>query len=358
MADMRRLLAECMIANERFRYVYLNNPKVGCSSIKMALWMATTGQSQEQIPNPHDLGSSPFSATLPAAFKAADYHVFTFVRNPFVRLVSAYLNKIVGKEAIVWDCFVEQSGAEFGFTSKSDLTFDEFVSIISRCRPEALDPHWRPQYLNTLFPLVLPDFVGHLELMDAQLPAVLERIFGRGTRIETRFDPHRTAAQQDYLEYYRNPETLSAALSLYFLDFSYFQYSLDPAVSAPLRNIDLHGYGNGSAIVELSQFINAKGPPDSALLDRMVSHKDEPVAKVWLCLERLRRLDRSNVTAVAEFFRDNRQTIIVGSEELRSLAVSIAAGHGLWRFVRKFQPKSTARHNPAKRGAALGSAGT
>jgi chondroitin 4-sulfotransferase 11 len=78
--------------NHDKKLIYLSNSKVACSSIKASMYhleqqqdyrsvhKAANAQKQYEIDVPYD--------------RYADYYKFTFVRNPFARLVSCYVNKL------------------------------------------------------------------------------------------------------------------------------------------------------------------------------------------------------------------------------------------------------------------------
>jgi len=87
---------QCFRANTAHGFIYLNNPKVGCSTIKSSLWRAIRGNLPTQAEGGiHGLENSPFDFRPRDPEAARNAYIFTFVRNPFQRLVSAYLIKVV-----------------------------------------------------------------------------------------------------------------------------------------------------------------------------------------------------------------------------------------------------------------------
>ena len=160
----------------RLGAVYVNNPKVACSTIKLALQRAEAGDPAWQPrTSVHDHAASPlltwpevtmdnWQAALSGRF------VFSFVRNPYARLRSAYLNKIVEPQ---------KKGVHrvrAGFDRDYLPGFGEFVIAICRLDPLRHDAHWRPQSLNLSHGAIQLDFVGRLEAFAQDWAAVAGRL--------------------------------------------------------------------------------------------------------------------------------------------------------------------------------------
>ena len=101
------------------------------------------------------LGDLPLQEALDILHDRA-YLKFTVVRDPFERLVSAYLDKFVLNRLHPGNQFhtrrVIAGVAGRSQPSLEDfnrsISFAEFVDYIVAQRPENLDPHWCPQYLH------------------------------------------------------------------------------------------------------------------------------------------------------------------------------------------------------------------
>jgi hypothetical protein len=163
-------LKNILHASEQYRYVYISNPKAACSTIKLFL-----SRCEEKDPKyfPKDLHrrkSLPFDfpqkiddLKLNRLFNS-DFFIFTFVRHPLKRVVSAYGDKIVStenrrrkKKEILKILGKDPDNIE------TPVSFDEFVSAIISQKPNRLNPHWRPQFYN-LFPnIVKYDYIGTVE---------------------------------------------------------------------------------------------------------------------------------------------------------------------------------------------------
>ncbi len=225
-----RLVRQAVRANKRTNLVYLNNPKVGCSTVKLTLWSRIRDIAPREIADIHDLAASPFHNRIGWLGWAERAQVFTFVRNPFARVVSAYLNKICAQDDDTRSWF----DGRYGFAPGTEIGFGAFVEAIAGDDPLELDPHWRPQCLNVLAGLVTPNFIGHLECMDQDMATVLHQVFGDAATAIPSAQVHGTGANQKYRGYFDDKATRDRVTALYGEDFSRYGYLPDPA--APIQS--------------------------------------------------------------------------------------------------------------------------
>lgn len=147
------------------RFIYVETPKCACTSLK-AIIREACGESEAgtESSHVHDRDGSPL--LKPSAYLAemsrlsgqARPWIFAVVRDPTVRLIAAYLDKIARPSL--------RRGvrlAGLGFAPTARPSFAEFVEAIARAPRGSLDTHWRPQQL-LLQPGIVPyDLVGRLE---------------------------------------------------------------------------------------------------------------------------------------------------------------------------------------------------
>lgn len=95
---------------------------------------------------------------------------FTFVRNPYARTLSAYLDKVQRKGMIIRRIARDRVP-----------TFAEFCAYLA---DGGLNDniHWAPQSSIMLLPVDAFDYVGKIENMDVDLPAVMSHLIDRTGR--------------------------------------------------------------------------------------------------------------------------------------------------------------------------------
>jgi hypothetical protein len=209
-----RVQAGQFIVVDDKKLVYLSNPKVACSSIKATLIPAKPkGKTVHQA-----------TKSLTRDFltrKEKTYYKFTFVRNPFARLVSCYEDRYIkdqrridrGKrDALYFDRYL------FGYIKHVE-SFDEFIRKIVRIPTCLHDMHFYPQY-NLIYGrngARAVDFVGKLKKINEQFKPIQVR-FGLMPL------PHRNKTKKgDWRDFYTR-ETAELVRKKYAKDISQFGY--------------------------------------------------------------------------------------------------------------------------------------
>jgi dermatan 4-sulfotransferase 1 len=186
------------LINREHRFIYCYVPKVACSSLKLWFMRVAGMDVHDATADIHPRLDANFSLeTLPRQeadelLRSSDYYRFAFMRNPFARLVSAYLDKIVnGEEPGLVAIKQFQKGRPWqlrkrlryqwrkmktgsGMDCQQGMTFREFVHLVASQSPQQLDPHWRPQTL--ILGDVPMDFVGRMEHMTEDFTYVCQQL--------------------------------------------------------------------------------------------------------------------------------------------------------------------------------------
>lgn len=155
-----RRLREALRFAPALGLAYLNNPKVACTSIKIALWKrsdALIGTETFNGLNRHSINHGPWRDLLtcdPDVLQNATF--FTVVRDPHARLLSAYLNKRDQPQGSLFRWCERRIGG-------MPDTFPEFIRRIVKVPEHERDRHIMPQWINVLWPYVRFDFVGRIE---------------------------------------------------------------------------------------------------------------------------------------------------------------------------------------------------
>jgi hypothetical protein len=215
--------------------VYLQNAKVACSSIKKALWVSKSNSTFKPDQSPHEKDLSPFCKTLDDVSLHLDSVIasrfFTVVRNPYTRILSAYLDK-VGREPRdpeVWLPFARR----YRLAKDARPSFQHFLHLVTSEDPNLLDQHFAPQCVNVLHTFVTCDYVGHIENM----AAVWEFLAGFGIA-PNEHRPHKTLANEALGSFYGREEVANVQ-NFFQRDFEAFGYSDDLSVTEPVRALNL-----------------------------------------------------------------------------------------------------------------------
>jgi hypothetical protein len=149
--------------SDKDNLAYLVNSKVACSSLKQAILEKNNGpQVYTNYAQIHHEASS-LDYCKKHIHNHEDYYIFTFVRNPFERIVSLYINKFLDKKKITEVGFEYEN--YLGGIFHQDMSFREFVSIISNVPEKISERHFKSQsYLIKQAPKV--DYIGKLESMN------------------------------------------------------------------------------------------------------------------------------------------------------------------------------------------------
>lgn len=213
----------------RYRYLFVETPKAACSSIKLTLQRLELDDPDYAPPDFEDVHNRNFSPLLkPSQLGSLDSFIarddifkFCFVRNPYTRLLSAWLDKIAGNRPQKAQILL-QLGREPARLNQP-VSFAEFVRAVAEQPVSMMDPHWRVQYYQTFQPGLTFDFIGRFESFDADFRRVLLRLRADGESFLTREARHGGAADERLAEFY-TPELADLVRDKYRTDFEMFGY--------------------------------------------------------------------------------------------------------------------------------------
>lgn len=212
------------IVLEKYKFIYFPIPKVACSTLKKVcadlLHMEINGSDiNEHIHYQH----FPCIKKYKINKFYNDYFKFCFVRNPWARLVSCYLNKIYVEPNIN---HINTKFVTFGNNSKyfkMGMSFDEFVYAVCRVPDEKSDSHFVSQYMYITDNEgnLLVDYIGKIESFHHDFKYICNKI---GLKFEDLNVPHLMKSKQvDYRSYY-SETTKEMIRQRYSKDIEFFQY--------------------------------------------------------------------------------------------------------------------------------------
>ncbi len=243
LASVKAAIGECM--NERllnyhanpsarFPYCFMENPKVASTTLLTELHRQELGSTDQPLANVHERRLSPLPKLSALGAKeqwrmllSDEIFRFTFVRNPYSRLLSAYLSKIdksLRPKAQILAALSGKAEDEI-----ADLThvvsFAEFVEVVCSLKPEAMNSHWKPQVMQTLYNAVDFHFIGQFERLNDDFSAVRKRLFGIEVG-ELPYSKNKTASSAKVESYY-TPGLQAKVAQKFESDFAAFGYSDD-----------------------------------------------------------------------------------------------------------------------------------
>ena len=171
---------------EEYKIIFCYLPKVACTSFKCFFrkilghkdWLdaarAHAEPPESDIPRLSDLDVS----TAREMLADSAWKKIVFVRNPYTRIVSAYINKFMECDSQFLDIYRRVAlgiYAKIGEDAVADgdprqLTLDQFVKYLGMERDDlAMDDHWIPQSTIALPGQISYDFIGRFENLSLDL---------------------------------------------------------------------------------------------------------------------------------------------------------------------------------------------
>ena len=226
----------CTNISLRNGYVYFAVDKVANSSIKNALYTIELEPVGRKPPPPFNKGLSPLlspfqlsPALLDEVLNSGRYFRFAFVRNPYARTLSCYLDRILnpnGKPRL----HLLRILAAKGVVPEGEISFDTFVRTICEQPSREQNSHWRVQTDDLLWGEMEFDFIGHFERLWDDMAVVSERIWGKVlppmAAAAVNKSPKVTNAGSKLRQYY-TPELADLLYERFRSDFEAFGYDRD-----------------------------------------------------------------------------------------------------------------------------------
>jgi dermatan 4-sulfotransferase 1 len=147
----------------------------------------------------------------------ATYYSFSFVRNPFDRVISCYHNKIISNPKL--------SPAMIRMGMKPRMPFDDFVRTLVLIEDRDMDVHLIPQSeILAIGNKVIPKFVGRFESLARDWQALAEEMTELGLPALGQLPAKnvRREGQENLLDYFSDPELIHLVKKKYAKDLELF----------------------------------------------------------------------------------------------------------------------------------------
>lgn len=203
------------------RFIYFKNPKCGSTSILKILYENNLLKGHSKKQGLHIKQEIQSTGFIPA-YEFKDFLKFSFVRNPYSRVVSLFEDKVRRGPGTHW---------EIPFWSQhKKSSFVEFVRFLSEGNNYLFDRHSQPQYLNLnklngfLPEVKYLNFIGRVETFDEDLKKLCQLI---GFRLNEY--PKKNISKEsdkmfgDYKDYYCE-ESKNIISQIYKKDLELFKY--------------------------------------------------------------------------------------------------------------------------------------
>jgi hypothetical protein len=219
------------------RVLYLCVPKCASTTIKMVL-SATLGRSPSSFEHVHKRVHTGLKSPYEVGPSALHWLVhdraalrFSFVRNPYDRLVSAWADKFQNKPLLGGDSFIDKylkhrEAIDPSLPAGADRTlpFADFVRFASGTADRRLDPHWQSQDDLLSMPGIRLDFIGKVESFEQDFGRVLDHIGAPRVRCQTDPAHLNKSAHRPWRDYY-TPALAAEAYRAYERDFDRLGYA-------------------------------------------------------------------------------------------------------------------------------------
>ncbi|HTT89913.1 MAG TPA: sulfotransferase family 2 domain-containing protein [Acidimicrobiales bacterium] len=216
------------------RYVAMTVPKVACTTIKMALqtWEECAPEP-ERLSEVHAPWAGPTLLAYPTAqivemLRSPDYLRFSFVRNPYSRLVSAWKSKLVVsdphykhlrasiREACGYPVVDGERSGPIAFRDAVECMVDKQGAF-------DFDEHWARQVDLLITDVIDYQVVGRFEHFGQEFPAILGRLRAPTEVIDVAkrlFNPTRPMALAAVYDH----QLAQRVFDYYIADFETFGY--------------------------------------------------------------------------------------------------------------------------------------
>jgi hypothetical protein len=220
----------------RQKLIYIGVPKAASTRIRRTLAIVDGRFMRTLKPSRRSMHRGPYgprNITIETLFRLAtkpDVLRFSFVRNPYARVVSCWADKFAGKPLVRGDVFIDsylarrhEIDADLPAGADRTLSFTEFAAFAAATAKVRHDIHMQAQDDILSMPGINLDMIGRVETFDADFARVLDYVnAGNDIRREAGVAINESH-HNDWPTYY-TPELADRIHRAYECDFDRFGY--------------------------------------------------------------------------------------------------------------------------------------
>ena len=200
-------MIKTIIISDRYKFVYFMVPK--CATRSLLNYFVRAGNMNYGAT--HTINRGGYSKR---------YFQFTFVRNPYSRIVSCYLNKVTNTTQEAINKILKPHNLQH------NMSFEAFVKKI--CFDKKCEQHWCPQ---TMFVPKTIDYIGYLETFNKDFKCILREI-GLPRFPIGRANPTSHKRNKPWQQFY-TPKLQEMVFKKYKQDFIRFGYDKNSLYNKP-----------------------------------------------------------------------------------------------------------------------------
>lgn len=219
----------------RHQLIYVCVPKCASTTVKGALSMLQGSRASAKtihkrrlsgLRSPKQIGISAFHrlATDPRTLR------FSFVRNPYARLVSCWADKLQNKPLVHGDSFVDiyldhraEVDDKLPHGADQTLSFEQFVIFATATANARLDGHWNSQDDCIDMPGIALNFIGKVENFNEDFDRVLNHA-GADEALRRSIGKRRNTSKHQTWQAYYNDALADRVYRAYERDFDRLEY--------------------------------------------------------------------------------------------------------------------------------------
>jgi len=217
-------VSEHFIQFQNLPLIYGRVPKVANSSVKAALTRLLEQPPEEGYRTTADAlwrkgthGETTMISAQDALQRRSSHFIFSFVRNPFDRLVSAYNNKLIENDSL--STAMQRMGLE------RQMPFRCFLEVVAATADADLDVHLLPQSsILCVEGVPVPGFIGQMEAMAEHWQLLRQRMRQAGLPALGKLPSKnvRRAGGSDLGQYFSDDSLITLARDRYQQDVEVF----------------------------------------------------------------------------------------------------------------------------------------